>query len=91
MDCYVNSVTAAGHGFVYAVIHYLVEALVQSVPIGATDIHAWPQAYGLDLIQDLDIFGSIFVRCVVVHVILWGKMKCYYSISDIGGATSDPA
>jgi hypothetical protein len=41
MDGYFDMVTAASHGFVYAVVHYLVEDLVQSVTISAANIHAW--------------------------------------------------
>jgi hypothetical protein len=64
---YFNSVAAAGHGFVYAVIDYLIEKLVQPVFIGAANIHSWPQAHGLDFIQNLDIFGAILVIQVVRH------------------------
>jgi hypothetical protein len=61
MDCDVNAVTAARHGFVYAVIYYLVEDWCNPCRSVPPIYMPGSQAHGPDFIKDLDVFGRILV------------------------------
>ena len=52
---------AASHGFINAIVDDFIHQMVQSMLVGAANIHAWSSAYCLPSPQNLDILSGILI------------------------------
>ena len=78
---YGDAVAGAGHRLVYAVVHYLVDQVMQAAVVGAAYVHAGTAAYRLQAFQDLDIAGS-----VLGHIF---NLLAYHRYSSYGVASAN--
>jgi hypothetical protein len=52
-------IAAALQGFVDAVVHHLVDQVVKTARARGADVHAGPAAYGLEALENGDVFGVV--------------------------------
>ena len=69
----INPGAEAGHGFVHAVVDYLIDQVVQSAVVRAADVHTRATAYCFAAPQDLDIIRSVLTVGAVVHQLGLGR------------------
>ena len=61
VDHHLDHCAIAGKRFIDTIVDYLVDQMVQSVNIGATDVHRRSSANGFQTLQNLNPFCGIFL------------------------------
>jgi hypothetical protein len=65
----VYRVAVTGHELVHAVVHDLIDKMVEAVEVGGADVHAGPAPDGLHAAKDLDLLNGIGLVGMVVIVV----------------------
>src|SRR4030042_3932827 len=68
VNYYLGLIAVTGHRLVYAVVDYLVDQVMQSVLVGAADIHARAASYVREAVQYADILGGIVLLRAVAGI-----------------------
>jgi hypothetical protein len=58
-DRHADRVAVAAERLVHRVVHHLVHQVVQAALVGATDVHAWPLAHGLQALENGNVGAAI--------------------------------